>query len=135
MWRYLKMVHMWSNLKFLHMTDVEEWEISFIIKNNVHNLWCFVAFYTVLLQNNFCWQFTLFCREIILSQYTRLCVEKNFSQKLYQWRKNDKYQVWAWDEWKLFIENILRKKRMLLHIYADKYAEKNWGRCFFILLT
>ena len=40
-------------------------------------------------------QITLFCREIcFVAIYAFLCGEK-LSPKLYMWRKNDKYEVWA----------------------------------------
>ena len=49
-------------------------------RNNVYNLWCFVAFYNILLPNQFFLQFTLFCREISFGTiYALLCGEK-FSQ-------------------------------------------------------
>ena len=48
MWRKLKFLHIWINFKFLHMTDVEKSEISFIL----------CTIYGILLH------FTLFCWKI-----------------------------------------------------------------------
>ena len=62
-------------------------------RNNVYNLWCFVAFYNILLPNQFFLQFTLFCREISFGTIYALLRGKKFSQKLCPWRKNDKYEV------------------------------------------
>ena len=62
-------------------------------RNNVYNLWCFVAFYNILLQNQFFLQFTLFCREICFGTIYALLRGEKFSQKLCPWRKNDKYEV------------------------------------------
>ena len=42
-------------------------------RNKVYNVWCSVAFYIIL------W-FTLFCREICSSRFTRFCVETNFTK-------------------------------------------------------
>ena len=58
---------MWINFTFHHMTDVEK--SPSLSKNTVCYLWSFVAKYVFL-------QFTLFCHEIVLSQFTRYCVEK-----------------------------------------------------------
>ena len=38
-------------------------------------------------------QFTNFCRKLVLSRFTRFCVEKKINQRMRVWRKNDKYQV------------------------------------------
>ena len=62
MWRNIKFLHMWINFTFLHMTDVETSEISFIISD----LRCFVA--------------KSLCREIVLSRFTRHCVEKSLAK-------------------------------------------------------
>ena len=66
---------MWINFKFLHMTDVEKYEISFnmctiygILVFGILN--CFVAKFVFFLR------FTLFCRKIGLLRFTRFCVEK-----------------------------------------------------------
>ena len=50
-------------------------------RNNVYNSWCFVAFYNILLPNQFFLQFTLFCRKISFGAITRFCVEKNLAKK------------------------------------------------------
>ena len=59
----------------------------------MYNLWCFVAFYNILLPNQFFLQFTLFCREISFGTIYGLLRGEKFSQKLCPWRKNDKYEV------------------------------------------
>ena len=64
-------------------------------RNNVYNLWCFVAFYNILLPNQFFLQFTLFCREISFGTIYALLRGEKFSQKVCLSRKNDKYQVCA----------------------------------------
>ena len=55
----------------------------------MHNLWCFVAFYNILLQNQF------FCdlREASFGIIYALLRGEKLSQKLCPWRKNDKYEV------------------------------------------
>ena len=78
---------MWSNFKFLHMTGVENSEIS----PHVYNLWCFVAFYAVLFAKSFFWRFTLFCQDFFVAIYALVCGEK-----LSVWRKKDEYQVCIW---------------------------------------
>ena len=67
---------MWSHLKVLPMTYVEQYEISFIINKLCvqfmvfcHILYCYVA-------KSVLFGFTLFCRKIVLSRFTRYCVEK-----------------------------------------------------------
>ena len=71
-------------------------------RNTVYNLWCFVAFYNILLQNQFFLRFTLFCREISFGMIYALLRGEKFSQKLCLWRKNYKYEVchrfikWSW---------------------------------------
>ena len=77
MWRKLKFLHKWINFKFLHMTDVEKSEISFVV----------CTIYGILLH------FTLFCCQIcfflaiyaVLSHYrffrfTHYYVEKNLAK-------------------------------------------------------
>ena len=49
-------------------------------RNNVYNLWCFVAFYNILLPNQFFLQFTLFCREISFGTIYALLRGEKFSQ-------------------------------------------------------
>ena len=77
MWRKLKFLHMWIYFKFLHMTDAEKSEISFVVCTIygilLHfTLFCckiciFLVFYAVLSQNRFLW-------------FTRYCVEKNLAK-------------------------------------------------------
>ena len=64
-------------------------------RNNVYNLWCFVAFYNILLQNQFFLRFTLFCREISFGMIYALLRGEKFSQKLCLWRKitNMRYAI------------------------------------------
>ena len=77
MWRKLKFLHKWINFKFLHMTDVEKSEISFVV----------CTIYGILLH------FTLFCCQIcfflaiyaVLSHYrffrfTHYYMEKNLAK-------------------------------------------------------
>ena len=61
--------------------------------NNVFNFLCFVAFYTVLLQNLSFMRFTLFCREICFVAIHALWRGEKLSKKFYLWRKKDKYEV------------------------------------------
>ena len=63
--------------------------------NILHNLWCFVAFYVVLLQNLSFKRFTLFSREICFVAIYALWRGENLGQKFGLWRKKDKYQVWS----------------------------------------
>ena len=57
------------------------------------NFLCFVAFYTVLLQNLSFMRFTLFCREICFVAIHALWRGEKLSKKFYLWRKKDKYEV------------------------------------------
>ena len=61
--------------------------------DNVYDLWCFNAYYAVLLQNLFILRFTLFCRKIRFVAIYALLRGEKFSQKLCLWRKKDKYHV------------------------------------------
>ena len=61
MWRKLKFLHKWINFKFLHMTDVEKSEISFVVCTIYGILLHFTLF---CCQICFFWRFTLFCRII-----------------------------------------------------------------------
>ena len=70
----------------LHMTDVEK--SPSLSKNNVCNLWCFVAKYVFC--NLRCFGTKSFCRDL------RAIAWRKFSQKLWPWRKNYKYEVWTW---------------------------------------
>ena len=73
MWRSLKFIPMWINLKFLRMTDVEKSEISFNMCtiNGIllhFKLFCckmcvFLAIYAVLSQNWFVAIYALLCGE------------------------------------------------------------------------
>ena len=77
---------MWRNIRWVHMTDVENSEILHIWHvcdvENVAIYAKFIAIYAVLLLNLL---FTLFCHKIS-------CGEK-LSPKVHLWRKNDKYEV------------------------------------------
>ena len=72
--------------KYLHMRNMEQ-------INNVYNLWCFNAYYAVLLQNLLILRFTLFCRKICFVAIYALLRGEKMSQKLCLWRKKDKYHV------------------------------------------
>ena len=61
--------------------------------NNVYNLWCFNAYYAVLLQNLLILRFTLFCRKICFVAIYALLRGEKLSKKLCPWRKKDKYHV------------------------------------------
>ena len=76
MWRVLKLLHIWINFKFLHMTDVEKSKISFILCTIYGILLHFTLFWW---KTFFRWQFTLFCRKSIL-RFTHFCVEKNLAK-------------------------------------------------------
>ena len=65
------------NFKFLHMTDVKKSESYPVFCSKI----CFVAIYAV------------FCEIRFGAIYALLRGEK-LSQKLYRWRKNDKYEAW-----------------------------------------
>ena len=86
MWRKLKFLHKWINFKFLHMTDVEKSEISFVVCTIygilLHfTLFCcnFLAFYAVLSQN----------RSLRLTRY---CVETNLAKNS---TRGEKWQIWG----------------------------------------
>ena len=64
--------------KILHTTDVKKSEIYPVIGCEI----CFVAIYAIFRVNCF------------VAIYALLRGEK-LSQKLYRWRKNDKYEVWT----------------------------------------
>ena len=60
-----------------HVENFSTWEMwrKFVMwRNNVYNLWRFVAFYAVLLQNRDLRSFVVIS---VLSRFTRFCVEKN----------------------------------------------------------
>ena len=72
--------------KILHMRNVKK-----IWRNDVHNLWCFVTFYVVLLQNLFC-NLSCFIAKSVLYRFTRFFVKK-IEPKIVRVEKNDKYEV------------------------------------------
>ena len=49
-------------------------------RNNVYNLWCFVAFYNIFLQNQFVWDLRCFVAKSVLVRFTHFCVEKNLAE-------------------------------------------------------
>ena len=49
-------------------------------RNNVYNLWCFVAFYNILLPNQFFCNLRCFVAKSVLVQFTRFSVEKNLAK-------------------------------------------------------
>ena len=49
-------------------------------RNNVYNLWCFVAFYNILLPNQFFCNLRCFVAKSVLVRFTRFCVEKNLAK-------------------------------------------------------
>ena len=76
MWRNQKFCQIWRNFKILHMTDVKKSEIYPVFGCEI----CFVAIYAI---------FRVICFVAIYA----LLRGKKLSQKLYRWRKNDKYEV------------------------------------------
>ena len=58
----------------------------------MYNVWCFVHYFVA---ESVFLLFTLFCREICSSRFTRFCVEKNLTKKVVPVEKNDKYDVWG----------------------------------------
>ena len=79
---------MWSHLKVLPLTYVEQYEISFII-----NKLC-VQFMVLCCKISFIWIYAVLSQNRFVAIYALLRGE-NLSQKLCLWRKNDKYQVWG----------------------------------------
>ena len=55
----------------------EMWRKSEMWRNNVYNVWCFVAFYNILLQNQLFCDLRCFVAKSVLVQFTRFCAEKN----------------------------------------------------------
>ena len=49
-------------------------------RNNVYNLWCFVAFYNILLHNHFFCDLRRFVAKSVLVWFTGFCVEKNWAK-------------------------------------------------------
>ena len=87
---------MWRQSRFLHITDMDKFEISLHMScgDNSDFSTSFVAFSLFCCKITPFLQFTLFCREIcFVAIYAFLRGEK-LSQKLCPWRKNDKYEVW-----------------------------------------
>ena len=80
-------IHMWSNFKFLHMTSVENSEIS----PHVYNLWCFVAFYAILLQNHFFVIYAVLSRNMFLTIHA-LLRGKNLTKYC---ARGEKRQIWG----------------------------------------
>ena len=95
-WKFPQLSHweIWNisttdveNFIFFHICHVEIYQFF-------HNLWGFVAIYVVLVLNLFCcdlcrfgvksvllWFMLFFFAKLILPQFMRLCVEKNWAQK------------------------------------------------------
>ena len=81
------------------MTDVEKSDISPHDKfvrcfSGVFMLFCHILCCS-LGAKEFFYRFTLFCREICFVEIYALLRGEKLSQKLYPWRKNDKYEVCA----------------------------------------
>ena len=67
----------WQIVMWKKFSTWEMWRKFVMWRNNVYNLWCFVAFYAVLLQNR---DLRRFVAISVLSQFTRFCVEKNLAK-------------------------------------------------------
>ena len=76
----------WQIIMWKKFSTWEMWRKFVMWRNNVSNLWCFVAFYAVLLQNR---DLRSFVAISVLSRFTRFCVEKNSAKNYAPWRKND----------------------------------------------
>ena len=129
-WR--KICHV-EKFHILYMTNVEKSQISphvewFKISSHercgeiwyllhcVYNLWYFVAFYTVLLQNSyFFWLFTVFCRKI-LSRDLRAIVWRKFESKIVPVEK--KWQIWGMSAW--IYEKIQNLMKHLNYIKSQR---------------
>ena len=59
-------------------------------RNNVYNLWCFVAFYNILLPNQFFCNLRCFVAKSVLVQFTHFCVEKNLAKN---WARGEGWKV------------------------------------------
>ena len=98
----------------------------------MYNVWCFVAFYAVLLQNFSFMRFTLFCREICFVAIYALWRGEKLGQQFCLWRKKDKYQVWDL-RWKVFFPEKTEKneekiKKTLENIITENKDDfKNIG--------
>ena len=82
--------------KFFHLTDWnsphnrlscgnkfskrEMWRKSVMWRNKLYHLWCFVALYSIVLQNHFFAIYAVLSQNW-LSRFTRFCVEKNLAKK------------------------------------------------------
>ena len=81
-----------ENVRFLHMMDVGKFHHLLIHQiNNVYNLWCFNAYYAVLLQSRFAIYAVLsqnpICRDL------RTFAWRKIEPKIVSVEKNDKYEV------------------------------------------
>ena len=77
----------WQIIMWKKFSTWEMWRKFVMWRNNVSNLWCFVAFYAVLLQNR---DLRSFVAISVLLQFTRFCVEKNSAKNYAPWRKHRK---------------------------------------------
>ena len=80
-WRNLKFLPMLSNFKFLHMTDVETFEVS----PHLACVWCgeclnICTRYAVLFKNWFCRDIRRFVAKSFLSRFMHFWVEKNWTK-------------------------------------------------------
>ena len=81
-------IDMWKKFSIWEM-----WRKSVKWRNRLSYLWCFNAYYAVLLQNLLILRFTLFCRKICFVAIYALLRGEKLSKKLCPWRKKDKYHV------------------------------------------
>ena len=70
----------WQIVMWKKFSTWEMWRKSEMWRNNVYNLWCFVAFYAVLSRN-------LFCHNLRAFAWSKI------EPKIVPVEKNDKYQV------------------------------------------
>ena len=103
MWRNQKFCQIWRNFKILHMTDVKKSEIYPVFGCEI----CFVAIYAI------------FCLNCFVVIYALLCGKK-LSQKLYRWRKNDKYEVCQY-QYKISIYTIIIINTTNMNIFIYDY--------------
>ena len=92
----------WSGGVILHMTDCHvekdsphekcEENLWKMWRNYVYNVWCFVAFYVILLQNLFFVIYAVLSRNMFLAIHSLLRGDK-LNKNLCPWRKNDKYEL------------------------------------------
>ena len=83
----------WQIVMWKKLSTWEMWRKSVMWRNNVYNLWCFVALNCCKI--SFFGDLRCFV-DNFLSQFTRFCVEKNWAKKMCPWRKMDKYHVWLY---------------------------------------